>query len=116
MTRDELIEAMARAACLIVADRDPNKPHYDRFGVATGKLNWQAYTGDAKLLLATLESKGMAVVPVDRMRDYFAEVEAAITSVQGALRHYKQPQDVHFHLALKACRDGSAMLSAGRVK
>lgn len=38
--------------------------------------------------------------------DLFAEIEDAVTSIQGALRHYQQPQDFHFHKALKACGDG----------
>jgi len=66
----------------------------------------------AERALTAIESSGRRIVPVERMVDYFAEIEAAITSIQGALRHYKQPQDVHFHFALKACRDGVAMLSA----
>lgn len=60
--------------------------------------------------LTALEASGRAVVDRDRMIDFFAEIDAAIVSVQGALRHYKQPQDVHFHMALKACRDGTDML------
>lgn len=62
--------------------------------------------------LTALQAEGMAVVPRDRMVYFFAEIDAAIVSVQGALRHYQQPQDVHFHLALKACRDGTAILAA----
>jgi hypothetical protein len=49
------------------------------------------------------------VLPLaQRMTDVFAEIADCIGSVQGALRHYQQPQDVHFHRALKACRDGTA--------
>lgn len=41
-----------------------------------------------------------------RLRDYFAEAKDAIEHIQGALRHRQQPQDVTFHRALKALRDG----------
>lgn len=51
----------------------------------------------------------MRVEPKQRLIDYFSEIEAAISSVLGALRHRQQPQDVHFHLALKACRDGTRL-------
>lgn len=41
-----------------------------------------------------------------RLIDFFAEIEACLCSIQGALRHYQQPQDFHFHRALDACRKG----------
>lgn len=44
------------------------------------------------------------------MIDHFAEIEACLVSIQGALRHRQHPQDVHFHRALKACRDGTNAL------
>jgi hypothetical protein len=47
----------------------------------------------------------------EALEDAFAEIEYCINSVQGALRHRQQPQDYHFHTALKACRDGRAALS-----
>jgi len=46
-----------------------------------------------------------------RLIDYFAEIESCLISISGALRHRKQPQDVHFHLALKACRDGTDLVN-----
>lgn len=45
-----------------------------------------------------------------RLIDYFAEIDAAVLSINAALRHYKQPQDVHFHMTFKACRDGSSLV------
>lgn len=48
------------------------------------------------------------VEPFQRVVDYFAEIADCLGSIQGALRHRQQPQDVHFHLALKACRDGAS--------
>lgn len=92
-TRSKAIEVMAEA-------------------IAEADTAYATMTDIAEAALAALQAEGMAVVPRERMVDFFAEIDAAIVSVQGALRHYKQPQDVHFHLALKACRDGTAMLSA----
>ena len=48
------VERVARTVCSNVAGRDPNLPHHDRFGKATGLLNWQAYRGDAKIILSAL--------------------------------------------------------------
>lgn len=44
--------------------------------------------------------------------DHFAEAQDAIEHIQGALRHRQQPQDVTFHRALKAIRDGRALLAS----
>jgi hypothetical protein len=58
------------------------------------------------------DTRSASALPLaQRIEDAFAEISACIDSVQGALRHYQQPQDVHFHLALKACRDGTAAAS-----
>ncbi len=48
-----------------------------------------------------------AITVEQRLIDYFAEIESCIDSIGGALRHRQQPQDYHFHTALKACRDGT---------
>jgi hypothetical protein len=41
-----------------------------------------------------------------KIEDFFAEAQDAVEHIQGALRHRQQPQDVTFHRALKALRDG----------
>jgi len=46
---------------------------------------------------------------LEALADFFAEIQDCVESIQGALRHYQQPQDYHFHKALKACRDGAAL-------
>lgn len=50
-----------------------------------------------------------------RLIDYFAEIAACLDSISGALRHRQQPQDYHFHTALKACRDGTSLAQSHRA-
>lgn len=102
----KLVERLARRLALV--------------GEQNGALPWEALDEKhgkewlrdcARAILSELEAAGMCVVKKQSMEDHFAEIESCITSVQGALRHYQQPQDVHFHRALKACREGIAMLT-----
>jgi hypothetical protein len=47
--------------------------------------------------------------------DCFAEILDCLLNIQGALRHNQRPQDYHFHKALAACRDGTALARRGEA-
>lgn len=51
----------------------------------------------------------------DELTDYFAEIEECLSTIQSTLRHRQQPQDVTFHRALKACRNGKDLLQSRRL-
>jgi hypothetical protein len=91
VTRDQIIETMARAKC----QREGYKPDMEYLG--TGTPLWRCFEPEAAADLAALESAGLAVVPVEptpamqddiwlaaQLQNANAQYTAMIAAAQGA--------------------------------
>jgi hypothetical protein len=73
MTRDQIIETMARAMC----EREGYEPETEYLG--TGKPLWRCFEPEATAALSALEAAGLAVVPTDATEE---QLEAAIAAMR----------------------------------
>lgn len=112
MTRDQLIEAMARA----LAEHDGRDPDAAATWFGGNKI-WVEYESDAKAALTAIEAAGMRVVPRDDAVNVVASLAAAISIIERTPQARKAAMsDTAFGIMLddytKALATGRAMLAA----